>query len=127
MVFDKKAYMKAYREKNKEKILEQRRASGRDKKYYYSHQEQIKQKEKEYHHSEHGFKNHKINRWINHGIKLKDNEEWESVFYYVESCDNCELCDKQFIDTKDRHLDHDHITGYIRDVLCFKCNINRGK
>ena len=35
---------------------------------------------------------------------------------------HCDLCDKQFKNTKDRHLDHCHETGHFRKIVCNMCN-----
>lgn len=38
----------------------------------------------------------------------------------------CGMCLKPYTSTKDFHVDHDHSTGKIRGILCFKCNTNLG-
>ena len=43
--------------------------------------------------------------------------------YYIETL-NCEWCGKVFENTRDRCLDHCHITGKFRLILCQKCNVN---
>jgi hypothetical protein len=79
----------------------------------------------EYRRTEAGHKSRKTLDWKYSGIKLKDNEDWESVYYFVEATDNCESCNKVFTKSWDRHLDHCHDTGYIRDVVCNVCNSQR--
>lgn len=39
----------------------------------------------------------------------------------------CVLCKKSLVGTKRPALDHDHSTGFIRDVLCLNCNGMEGK
>lgn len=41
----------------------------------------------------------------------------------------CPLCEKSFKgrDAKKPALDHDHKTGYVRDVLCLNCNRREGE
>jgi len=35
---------------------------------------------------------------------------------------NCEICDKKFKTTRDKHMDHSHKTGIIRQTICNRCN-----
>ncbi len=34
----------------------------------------------------------------------------------------CKLCREAFSSTLGRHIDHDHITGVVRGILCRRCN-----
>lgn len=38
----------------------------------------------------------------------------------------CAICEKPLPDGKARHVDHCHTTGYVRAVLCHKCNLGIG-
>jgi hypothetical protein len=38
----------------------------------------------------------------------------------LESNNSCSICNETFIKTP--HVDHDHITGKIRGLLCHNCN-----
>ena len=72
----------------------------------------------------------KIRNWKHRGIKLKDNEDWDSIYLFYITCENCELCDRKLTDgnpttSTTRCLDHDHETGFIRNIICHKCNILR--
>ena len=95
MPFDRKEYMKEYRLKNKEKI-------------------------KEYNQSPVGKKRCKIARWKHQGLIIDDNID-ELYERYINST-NCELCNKEYKNTKDRHLDHCHTTGLFRNIVCCSCN-----
>ena len=73
----------------------------------------------------------KIYKWKRWGMKLKPNQEWESIYLFYITCENCEECaieltDEKKITSTRRCLDHDHDTGLIRNVLCHSCNVKRG-
>lgn len=56
-----------------------------------------------------------------YGITLEDKE------IMVQSQDNkCMICKKTFTSLKNTHLDHDHKTGNLRDILCSDCNRGLG-
>ena len=119
MSFDKKEYMKKYYEENKETIKKQ-------KKEYY---EQKKEYDKKYN-QENPLKCKKSS-WISRGMKLREGEDWESVYLFYITCEECEECNCKLTDEKNntstrRNLDHDHETGFIRNILCHSCNIRRG-
>jgi hypothetical protein len=102
--------------------------------------EKRKQYNKEYHkknkerRKEYNQKNPHINKisdWKQYGIKLKPNEDWESIYLFYITCENCEECAIELTDEKvntatHRCLDHDHDTGFIRNILCHSCNTKRG-
>ena len=63
--------------------------------------------------------------WINRGlIELNGVYTYESLHEYYLSVDNCEVCNKKFINDRDKCLDHCHYTNLFRAVLCRRCNNN---
>ena len=109
-------YLKEYRDANKEKIKEQK------KEYYQKNKEKIKEYYKEYHKTPQGKRFNSIKNWKNIGI-ICDYQHYYKI--YLQQT-NCYYCRKEFKNTKDRHLDHNHsITDYynVRGILCRSCNI----
>ena len=69
-------------------------------------------------------KNHKSmtkGSWKKIGIKFTDEEfeYWYNKYIYAT---NCELCNEVFKTSRNRHLDHNHDTGEIRNIICRTCN-----
>lgn len=104
----KKQYDKKYREENKEKIKQY------GKKYHKDNPQVVI-----------------INGWKNKlGIKLRPNEDWESIYLFYITCEECENCGVELTDGKPmksntRCLDHDHSTGFVRNIICNACNTKR--
>ena len=108
---------------------EQRREHN--KKYYQKNKHIINEKYRDYKLNYYIENPHvkTISQWISRGIKLRPNEDWESVYLFYITCEECESCGIQLTrgrSSSSRCLDHDHSTGFIRDVLCNACNIKRG-
>ena len=57
-----------------------------------------------------------------YGIKME-------VFEQMISLQNnkCAICNRAFTSRKHTHIDHNHATGKIRQILCNKCNIGIGQ
>ena len=62
-----------------------------------------------------------ICKWKYSGVVYDDFEE---LYYIYMNTLNCSHCNKEFKNTKNRCLDHDHETGLFRAIICQKCNIN---
>jgi len=116
---DFKQYKKDWYEKNKER--ERAKQRERDRLRYNERKEYVLKWAEQNPHT------NKIATWKRQAIKLRPNEDWLSIWFYYELCENCEICNIQL--TKDRFnksttkcLDHDHSTGFIRKIICHKCN-----
>ena len=62
-----------------------------------------------------------ISQWKYRGLKLREGETYEEIYQKVISATHCELCNVSF-ENETACMDHDHITGYFRKVLCIRCN-----
>ena len=115
-----KQYKMDWYEINKER--ERAKQRERDRLRYNQRKEYVDNWTRENPHS------NKIATWKRQGIKLRSNEDWLSVWFSYELCENCEICNIKL--SKDRFnksttkcLDHDHETGFIRKIICHKCNV----
>jgi hypothetical protein len=66
-------------------------------------------------------KTDKKSQWKYNGMVFTP-EEFEEIYEKYIYATNCELCDVLFPNTRNRQLDHDHLTGKIRNIICHKCN-----
>ena len=67
---------------------------------------------------------HKSNsrmNWKKRGIKIHE-DDFDYVYNQYISATHCDLCKKQYPNSKDRQLDHNHETGEVRNIVCQKCN-----
>ena len=143
-------YDRKYYELNKEKRKQQKKLhyqlnkdkiKQEQKEYYQLNKEKLKQDQKEYYQlniekcaiynkeysqTPAGIKSHRISGWKSLGIILRDDQTWDSIYRKYIECKNCEQCNKEFKNSKDRQLDHCHTTRYIRNIICTSCNVLRG-
>ena len=111
-----KQYQKEWRANNKEKLKEYH------KKYLENNREELNQYRNKYNKTENGKKYQRIQTWKSRGV-ISDN--WEDTYENYINCKNCEICNIE-LDTGNKRngrvLDHDHITGNIRNIICRCCN-----
>ena len=67
-------------------------------------------------------KYHTIWNWKKKGVKFYDKKDEDYIYDYYINTTHCENCNKVFLNTIDRHLDHCHLVNEIRGVICNKCN-----
>ena len=68
------------------------------------------------------YKSRTIWSWKRYGIKFYDKKDEDYIYDYYINTHNCENCNKVFLNTIDRQLDHCHLLNEIRGVICQKCN-----
>ena len=59
--------------------------------------------------------------WKFRGMKI-DPDDFDYIYNEYTHATNCDLCNNQFKNSIDRHLDHNHETGEVRNIVCCKCN-----
>jgi len=124
---------KEYYEKNKEKYKEQvkkynQSEADKEVKQKYKQSEKRKKALKKYAQTEKGKKSYRINRWKFNGVK---SDNFDELYEYYINCWECENCGVELVEgnygNNKRCLDHCHITGKFRNVICHYCNLLRGE
>ena len=60
-----------------------------------------------------------ISKWRCSGVIYDD---WDELYYIYIRTLKCSHCNKEFNNSYERCLDHDHITGLFRAIVCRGCN-----
>ena len=132
----KREYNKKYYEKNKEKEAlrnkkyrenNKEKEKLRSKKYRENNKEKQLKKNKKYFQTENGKKVSLKSSWKSRGVNMNNFEEFYKI--YIETT-NCDICDRILtngnpITETTKCLDHCHITGDFRCILCNSCNLRR--
>jgi hypothetical protein len=128
---ERAVYMKKYREKNKEKnavyMKKYRDQENKEKKseYMKKYRDQENKEEKsEYMKTFREIPENKktatTTNWKNNGL-IHDN--YDELYVLYLNCKHCQVCKKEFKNSRDKHMDHDHQTGLFRAFLCRSCNL----
>jgi hypothetical protein len=105
---DKKEYSREYHKNHRNNILERKRM------YYIDNKERIQK----YHKQRHRFQH--LKRL--YGITVEDYGRM-----FIEQNGRCAICGKHQLELSCiLGVDHDHVTGKIRGLLCVNCNRNLG-
>jgi len=140
MPFDRKAWReankekiaaqtKAYKEANKDKVkahykaryeANKKKVAAQYKEWSEANKGRLTAYHKAYLKTEAGIKSYRMKNWRGSGVNNVNDE----LYDYFMNCNNCEACGKEFTDTYNKCLDHDHDTGDFRYVLCRSCNSN---
>ena len=89
--------------------------------------EKRKDKKREYDQTPRGKKSYRIRRWKYRGLI---HPNYDELYERYINTTNCERCDIELTEDK-RHtsttrcMDHDHITGLFRNIVCNRCNSSR--
>jgi hypothetical protein len=102
-----------YKDPKSEKAILSRQK--RAKKYYEKNKEKIAIKNKT---EPNRLKSLRINNWKRRGVA----GDLNALYELWENTDKCEGCDYIFTNDSNKCLDHDHITGEFRKILCRNCN-----
>lgn len=136
LALEYRAYQRANRtEEQKQKKLEQDRKNYQDnhKERLEYHKEKRGTEEhkaymKEFRASEAGKKSAKITHWKQWGIISDD---YDALYIKWKETTHCEACDVELVEgnkgANRKSTDHDHKTGAFRNIVCHKCNMERGR
>ena len=97
------------------------------KQWYQNNKEHRQEQQKEYNQSESGIKSRRISTWKSYEGMSQD-YNWDEIYITYISTDFCHYCDVELVEgnygSNKKCLDHHHITGEIRGILCNTCNSN---
>ena len=120
----KNAHQRKYYKNNVEKERTRVEKWQEDNREHYNEKARIRFAE--YRKTPEGYKMTMVSRWKQMGLI----GNYEKIWDYYLKIDKCEECECDFSVKGDgigrfKCMDHSHITGEFRNVLCSKCNIKR--
>ena len=133
---EKAQYKKEWYQKNKDKIKQQEKEyyeKNKDKRKEYQkeynliNKNKISQYHKEYLQTPQGIKSNRICHCKSYGLVCEDVDVLYQHYLDTTHCDNCDVVltyDKRNTSTT-KCMDHCHVTGEFRNILCHSCNIIR--
>jgi hypothetical protein len=121
------AYKAAWFQANKERLKPSMKEShkryqarhpeykkNKDKRHYLKHKDQIRRQQNQY--------------WVRYGrVRFHGVEPEEFQAMFLRQGGKCAICPRTLeLQGRGTHIDHDHVTGKVRDLLCSKCNPGLG-
>jgi hypothetical protein len=89
-----------------------------------------KESQRRYKQSPKGRKKYRTDKWIERGLKFKEDETLDDVYTRYMETDLCEICEcdltqgERYLTKTTKVMDHDHTTGYCRGIVCHSCNVS---
>ena len=87
----------------------------------FNNKESNKEKRKLWKKTDKGKKSIKITNWKQRGL-VSDN--YDEIYYRWLNSKKCELCKCEYSKKNKKCLDHSHLTGLFRNILCNSCNVS---
>jgi len=136
----KKKSNRQYYEKNRERERERKRkwkeenlemVKESNRQYYEKNREKAEARKKKWraNNPEKLSKQGRKNAWKRAGVNMDFFEEIYEIYFSTTHCDLCgvELTDGKKMSLTTKCLDHSHVTGEVRNILCNKCNLGLPK
>jgi hypothetical protein len=122
------AYMKLYREKNRQKLLDydviyrldnKKQIAEQQKVWAKQNYEKIRCRQKQYQQTPNGKRINTIGNWKTKGLI---HDDYDLLYDHYLNTTHCDVCKYEFDSSNWRCMDHDHQTGLFRQILCNECN-----
>ena len=98
----------------------------RQMRYYEKNREKVILNKRAHRQTDAGKKARIINKWKHYGLICDNYEALYEHYINTFECDNCGIELVSGNCANKRCMDHCHITGKFRNILCNTCNIQRG-